>query len=88
MGAQCCRSDGAGNANDLRGNQKMKRDPAAKDFGVSQEEVNTPNVVKGSKKPSKKKNVKDPTNVFKHGGNNIFDSLLYNWFSQGIGFNY
>ena len=52
----------------------MKRDPAAKDFGVSQEEVNTPNVVKGSKKASKKKNVKDPTNVFKHGGNNIFDS--------------
>ena len=71
MGAQCCKNDGAGNANDLRGDQKLKRDHA-KDLGESQDETNTPNVVKTSKKASKKKNVKDPTNVFKHGGNNIF----------------
>lgn len=74
MGAQCCRGDGAGNSNDLRGDQKLKRDHT-QDLGVSEDDSNTLNIAKGTKKASKKKNVKDPTNVFKHGGNNIFASL-------------
>lgn len=84
MGAQCCRGDGPGNANDLRGDKKLKRDHP-KDLGVSEEDANTPIVAKTTKKASKKKNVKDPTNVFKHGGNN---NLRHYVFSQGIGFNY